>query len=356
LHVPPLVRNLTIDYTALSFAEPGKVHFRYKLEGQDPDWREVVNDREVQYSNLPPGMYRFRVMACNNSGVWNEAGDSLDFSIDPAYYQTTWFRASCVAALFALLWALYRYRLHQIKHEFSARLEERVGERTRIARELHDTLLQSFQGSLIVMQAARNLLSRSSEQAGETLDNAINMASGAIAEGRHAIHDLRLEPEIQSDLAQLLTAAGQDLAPSDDANGNPVIFRVAVEGEPQALDPIIQDETYRIARELLRNAFRHAQASQVEAEIRYEARLLGVYVRDNGKGIDPEILKAGGRDGHWGLAGMRERAKKIGARLDFWSETRAGTEVQLTVPASIAYRAGLRERRFQIFRSKRASS
>jgi len=353
LRLPALSRDLQIDYTALSFVAPEKVRFRVKLEGHDPDWKDMGTERKAFYNDLPPRHYRFRVMASNNSGVWNEAGDSLDFSVDPAYYQTTWFRASCVAAFFALLWALYRYRLYQVKQEFNARLEERVGERTRIARELHDTLLQNFQGSVLVMQSARNLLSRRPEQAEKTLDDAISMAAGAIGEGRDAIQDLRLQPAVQSDLAQLLTATGQDLARSADTNGNPVIFRVAVEGERKDLDPIIQDEAYRIARELLRNAFRHAQARQIEADIRYEDRLLRVLIRDDGKGIEPEVVEAGGRAGHWGLMGMRERAKRIGARLEFWSELGAGTEVELSIPASIAY-AAPRSGRLPLFRRKEA--
>ena len=350
LRLPALSRDLEIDYTALSFVAPEKVRFRVKLEGHDPDWKDAGNERKAFYNDLPPRHYRFRVIASNNSGVWNEAGDSLDFSIDPAYYQTTWFRASCVTAFLAFLWALYRYRLHQIGQEFAARMEER----TRIARDLHDTLLQNLQGSLLVMQSARNLLSRRPEHAGETLDDAINLAAGAIAEGRDAIQDLRAQPAVQSDLAQLLTATGQDLARSEDANGNPVIFRVAVEGERKDLDPIIQDEAYRIAREMLRNAFQHAQASQIEADIRYEDRLLRVLIRDDGKGIEPEVVEAGGRAGHWGLLGMRERAKRIGARLEFWGEAGAGTEVQLIIPSSIAY-AAPRNGRFRLFRRKKAN-
>ena len=147
MRLPANPHDVTIDYTALSLAAPEKVHFKYKLEGQDRDWREVVNDREVQYSNLRPRQYRFRVMACNNSGVWNETGDTLEFSIAPAYYQTTWFYASCVAAFLAMLWGLYRLRLYQIRREFNAQLDGRVDERMRVARELHDTLLQSFQAS-----------------------------------------------------------------------------------------------------------------------------------------------------------------------------------------------------------------
>ncbi len=229
-------------------------------------------------------------------------------------------------------------------------------ERTRIARELHDTLLQSFQGSLLVMQTARNLLSRRPEQAGDTLDDAISMAAGAIGEGRNAIHGLRSQPAAPSDLAQLLTAAGQDLARSQDASGNSVIFRVAAEGERRDLDPIVQDEAYRIACELLQNAFKHAQASQIEAEIRYEDRMFRLRIRDDGKGIAPEIVKAGGRAGHWGLQGMGERAKQIGARLDFWSEAGAGTEVELSIPASVAYEPTGGGRRFPLLRGKKADS
>ena len=350
--LPARVRDVWFDYTALSLVAPEKVHFRYKLEGQDPDWKEVVNVREAQYSNLPPRNYRFRVMACNNSGVWNEAGDSLDFSIDPAYYQTTSFRVSCVAAFLALFWALYRYRLHQIAREFNARLEERVNERARIARELHDTLLQSFQGALLEFQAARNLFSRRHEEAIRTFDSAISSAEEAIVEGRDAIQDLRPESTGQSDLEHLLTTAGQELASAQESNGNRPVFRVTVEGPRQTLAPVLQDEVYRIGREVLRNAFRHAHASQIEAEIRYDDRLLRVRIRDDGKGIDKKVQEEGARGGHWGLPGVRERAKRISARLAIWSEIGAGTEVELTVPAKVAYAKSLARRRFGLFRKK----
>ena len=150
LRLPARTRNLAIDYTALSLVAPEKVRFRYMLEGQDPDWKEVINDRQVQYSNLAPGPYRFRVIASNNSGVWNETGATLEFSIAPAFYQTRWFQALAMAFSFAaLLWAAYRLRVAQIARQFNRTLDARVSERTRIARELHDTLLQSFHGLLL---------------------------------------------------------------------------------------------------------------------------------------------------------------------------------------------------------------
>ena len=335
--LPALTHRLEIRYTALSFVAPEKIRFKYKLEGYDRDWQDGRNSRRAVYTSLPPRKYRFRVIACNNSGVWNQTGDRLEFSVAPAYYQTSWFYASCVVAFLGMLWGMYRLRLYQIRREFSAQLDGRVEERMRVARELHDTLLQSFQASVILMQAARNIFERLPEKAVQSLDKAITTAAGAVAEGRTAIQDLRVNPAGGADLPQLFTAAGQELAHSAEAPGNPPAFAVTVEGERQNLQPLLQDEVYRITRELLRNAYRHAQAGRIEVEIRYESRLLRVHVRDDGKGIDPEILKAGERTGHWGLPGMRERANQFGGKLEFWSEAGAGTEAVLTVPAAAAY-------------------
>jgi len=230
-------------------------------------------------------------------------------------------------------------RVHSIALESNARAEGRLDERLRIARELHDTLLQTFQASLVQMQVARNLLSRRPEEAAQSLDQAIKLAADGIAEGQAAIQGLRCQAADQGGLEKMLSAAGQELARCQEAQEHPVRFRVIVEGQRQELKPLVQQEAYQMARELLRNAFRHARASRVEAEIRYQWRLLGVHVRDDGKGIDAEVLKAGGRDGHWGLAGVRERAQRIGARLDIWSKRGVGTEVRLTVPAVFAYAA-----------------
>jgi signal transduction histidine kinase/ligand-binding sensor domain-containing protein len=353
LRLPPLVRNLAVDFVALSLVAPEKNRYRVQLEGWDSGWRDAVNQFRVEYSNLPPRKYRFRVIACNNSGVWNEIGDTLEFSIAPAYYQRTWFYASCVAAFLAMLGGLYRLRLYQIRREFNAQLDGRVDERLRVARELHDTLLQSFQASLIRMQAARNLFDRRPEKAVESLDGAIRMAAGAVAEGRGAIQDLRLHPGGGGDLRELLTTAAQELAHSEEAPGNRPVFRVTVEGEQRNLNPLLQDEVYRIGRELLRNAFRHAQAGRIEVEIRYESRQLRLHVRDDGIGIDPEILKAGGRAGHWGLPGMRERVVRFGGKLEFWSDAGAGTEAVLTVPGAAAYGASKGGRLSFLRRKKR---
>ena len=335
LRLPPRTHDVEIDYTALSLVAPEKMRFRVKLEGQDNDWRVPVNPRHAHYTNLPPGPYRFRVIASNNSRVWNEQGDALEFSIDPAYYQTGWFRALCVAALMALLWAAYQLRVRQLQREFNTAIEARVNERTRIARELHDTLLQSLQALLFQYQAARNLFAGGSERAMQVLDATIDRTEQAIAESRDAIRDIRSDIVSQNALPELLTRAGSELAESQ-ADQDMLTFGLTVEGERRTLTPIIQEETYRIALELLRNAFRHAKAHRVETEIRYDDDTLRLRIRDDGKGMDLKILQ-GDSSGHWGLRGVRERAQRIGAKLDVWSEAGAGAEFQLTVPAGIAY-------------------
>jgi signal transduction histidine kinase/ligand-binding sensor domain-containing protein len=349
--LPPLVRDLTIDYTALSLVAPEKVRFRVKLEGWDHDWKDAGNDRKAFYSNLPPRRYRFRVMACNNSGVWNEAGTFLDFSIAPAYYQTNWFRALCVAAFLALLWGLYQLRLQQLAREFSAGLEARVNERTRIARELHDSLLQGFQGLMFRLQAVRDLLPGRASEAMQALDIALERGDKAIAEGRDTVLDLR-EPIIgDSDISQALTALSKELA-LQSGNGLVPCVRVLLEGKQRELNPMLRDEIYRIGREALRNAFRHARAQKIEAEITYSDSEFLLHVRDDGGGIDPEVVNQGARAGHWGLPGMRERAKSFGGKVEVWSEHGAGTEIELSVPGAIAYGKSEPRRRFWFWRKK----
>src|SRR6266699_793115 len=335
MRLPPLIRDLEIDYTALSLVAPEKVLFRYKLEGWEQDWQDVGNRRQAFYNNFPPRNYRFRVMACNNSSVWNEAGASLDFVVAPAYYQTTWFRLSVVAVFLALLAALYQLRLRYMARHFEVRMEERVRERPRIARDLHDTLLQSFQGVLLRFHTVTYLLPDRPDEARDTLESVIEQAREAITEGRDAVQGLRSLPVI-NDLARAISAIGEELA-AEHAVENRPDFTVDVAGTPRDLAPFPRDEMYRIAIEALRNAFRHANARRIEVEIRYGQRQLRLRVRDNGKGIDPKLLRGHGKEGHYGLTGMHERAKAVGGKLAVWSEHDSGTEAELTVPASIAY-------------------
>ena len=335
VHLPPLVRDLEIDYTALSLVAPERNQFRYQLEGRDRDWHDAGNRRQAFYTDLGPGNYRFRVTASNNSGVWNEAGASLDFSVAPAYWQTNWFRVLCVAVFLAVLWALYQLRARQLARQFNITLETRVSERTRIARELHDTLLQSFHGLLLRFQTAMDLLPNRAAEAKQLLGSAIGQAADAITEGRDAVQGLRASTVEPNALGDAIRVIGKELAV--EASGGDVTLNVEVQGAPRNLHPIVRDEVFRIAGEALRNAFRHAQAKQIEVELRYDERSLRLRVRDDGKGIAADVLSRGGREGHFGLRGMRERAKGIGGELTVWSRPEAGTEVELILPGARAY-------------------
>lgn len=310
--------------------------FRYRLDGYDRDWHDAGTRRQAFYTDLSPGKYSFRVIAANSDGVWDHTPAQFDFSVTPAYYQTNWFRALCAAAFLALLWAAYQLRMRQLAYQFNMRLEERVSERTRIARDLHDTLLQSFQGLLPRFQAAIYKLPDSPVDARETLEAAVDQASQAITEGRDAVQGLRMSTVEKNDLAVAIRTIGEELASAEAKESAPK-FEVVVEGTPRGLHPILRDEVYRLAAEALRNAFRHAAARAVEVEIRYDEKSFRLRVRDDGKGIGTEVLRGDGREGHYGLHGMRERAKLVGGKLTIWSEVDGGTEIELIIPASRAY-------------------
>lgn len=333
--LPPRPRELQIDYTSPTFTAPQKLKFHYRLDPYDIDWHDAGARRQAFYTDLPPGKYTFRAIAANADGVWNDNdAATLDFSIAPAYFQTSWFRLLCAILLAALLWIAYRLRLRRLHRQFEMTLDARVAERTRIARELHDTLLQSFHGLLLRFQTAFDLLPARSAEAKQVLGSAIDQAAEAITEGRDAVQGLRALRAETNDLAESIRALGENLA-NESSSEN--VLRVEVQGTQRALHPIVRDEVFRIAGEALRNAFHHAGAKQIEVELRYDERQLLARIRDDGKGIDPAVLRAEGREGHFGLRGMRERAKSAGGKLTVWSGLDAGTEVELSIPASHAY-------------------
>jgi signal transduction histidine kinase/ligand-binding sensor domain-containing protein len=329
------VRDLSIDFTALSFVAPEKIRFRYILEGQDPEWKEIVNYRRAHYSNLPHGQYRFRVQASNNSGVWNEKGAVLQFAIAPAYYETRWFQAVCAAAIVGLFWTAHRLHVRHVVRQLNLTVEARVDERTRIARELHDTLLQGFQGLLLMFRSALNLLPDRPVEARQRLERALEQASAATTEARHAVQGLRASSVETTDPAGSLWNIVAELT-REHQDGAPAI-RVTAQGTPRRLKPVVGDEVYRITGEALRNALRHAAAQHITAEIRYDERRFRVRVRDDGRGFDEQAVRRDPPAGHFGLNGMRERAEKIGGSLEVWSKPGVGTEIQLSIPAAIAY-------------------
>jgi signal transduction histidine kinase len=251
------------------------------------------------------------------------------------FYETNWFLVLCAAVFLVLLWMTYQWRVLQMQHQFEVTLEARVSERTRIARELHDTLLQSFQGVLLRLAIVSQLLRERPIEAKESLDSTMELAANAITEGRDAIQGMRESTVQENDLARSISSLGEELATN--STGNQPAFNVAVEGATLKLHPILRDEIYRIAGEALRNSFRHAHAHEVQVEIRYDDEQFRLRVRDDGRGIDPAVLARQGSEGHFGLRGMRERATLIGGKLTVWSEVEAGTEVELCVPAELAY-------------------
>ncbi|HTD55658.1 MAG TPA: two-component regulator propeller domain-containing protein [Silvibacterium sp.] len=329
LRLPPVTRDLEIEYTALSYVAPQKVFFRYRLEGRDTRWQEPGGRREAFYSDLGPGRYRFHVIACNNDGVWNEVGTMLAFSIAPAWYQTLWFQAACAALILGVVWIVYRLRVRQIALAMNQRFDERLDERTRLARDLHDTLLQTIQGSKMV---ADDALEQSADpvRMRHALEKLSDWMGQATVEGRAALQSLRASTTERNDLAEALRRATEsDLIPASMS----VNFSVA--GPGSEMHPIVRDEIYRISYEAIRNAAVHSGASRLDVELRY-AQDLTVRVRDNGVGIDPEILDRG-RPGHFGVQGMRERSARIGGKLTVMSSGGGGTEFQLVVPGGIIF-------------------
>jgi signal transduction histidine kinase/ligand-binding sensor domain-containing protein len=342
LTLPARTTSLRIAFTAASMTIPERVRFRFKLDGVDKDWQDAGTRRETTYTNLDPGSYRFQVIACNSDGVWNEAGAVSNFGIAPTFYQTSWFRALCVLMAVLLMAAAYRFRVRQIATAINARFNERLMERGRIARDLHDTLLQSFHGLMLHFQIVNNLLPEG--EAKEELEKTLDRADRAIAESRSAVYDLRASATDSSDLSEALNAAGNELS-----GDHGTAFNLTVEGAIKDLRPIIRDELYRIAREALTNAFRHAHARHIEVEISYGPQAFRLRIRDDGEGIPSEVLDHG-RAGHFGLPGMRERAKQIGADLTIWSRPGTGSEIDLSLAGKIVYATlprGFWFRRFQ---------
>jgi signal transduction histidine kinase/ligand-binding sensor domain-containing protein len=336
--LPPGPGHIELHLSAVDLASPEKVRLQYRLDGVDAGWLDASTSRMAVYTDIPNGSHIFHVRATSSDGVWDRDGITYNITQLPYFYQTIWFRLFCVIGLALLAWQASQWRVRLAKGRVQLQMAERLSERSRIARELHDTLLQSFQGLILNFQRARNLLPGRPDQAMAQLDTALDRAESAIMEGRDAIHDIRGTTPQSGDFTGVISALGEELASEYGPSGAPT-FRLVVEGNPKPVSPIVGDEIYRITREALRNAYTHANARNVEAEIRYEEKLLRVRIRDDGIGINKSHLGETGRVGHYGLRGMRERATRIGAQLDVWSEKGAGAEIELRVPHQIAYEA-----------------
>lgn len=318
--LPPLTSRLQIDYTGISFTVPSKVEFRYKLEGFDADWVDAGTRRQAFYTNLPPRSYRFHVIA-GNDGVWNETGAALSFAILPAFYQTAWFRLVVLATMAFAAWGAWRLRVRRVREQFDMVLAERA----RMAREIHDTLLQSLVGVTLQFDALSSGLDQSSSPLRREIDRLRKQLEQCIREARQSILDLRTPAPGESDLAsairQVIEKQTRDSA---------VTFDLTIVGTPRPSGPRVTQQLQRIAQEAVTNAMRHADATRIRIQLCYDDGSVALRVSDNGRGFDPARPVFTPED-HWGLANMKERADQIGAQFRLTSSPGAGTEIETVV-------------------------
>jgi signal transduction histidine kinase len=347
IRIPPLPQRITFEYTGISLTVPERVRYKFFLEGFDHVWSEPVASRQAVYTNLGPGPYRFRVLASNSDGLWNGTETSIAFRVEPAFWQTLWFQSGIAVLVLLTVWFAFRIRTYQITRQLDLRFQERLAERNRIAQELHDTLLQSMQGTILRFQSVDEMLPAHPDKAKQILERSLEKADLALVEGRDAIMDLRstsstdfdLTEVIQSIIANLKEEAGFD-------RDNVDLGSVVVQGVPRDVRLEVRDDICRIAREALHNCMQHAKAQRIVAEVVHSPASLRLRIIDDGKGMEPLVLERGGRPGHWGLVGMRERAARIGATLEISSSPAEGTAITLNLPANLAYESHRRHRRW----------
>ncbi|QBE66382.1 ATP-binding protein [Pseudoduganella lutea] len=322
---------LSVEFSALSYQEPERVRFRYRLEGVDIAWRESDGRRSAHYTNLGPGTYRFRVIAANNDGIWNREGATLSFQIEPRLTQMMWFRGLCGVALLGAVGGIYYWRTRRLAGRYRERMQERLAERERIAQALHDTLLQSMQGLILRFQGVakrlppecdtRRLIAPILDQAGEVMD-----------QGRQELLNLRSVSDQGNDLATSLSEFGRSLA--EDLGPK---FELIVTGIEKPVNATASHDIYGIGREALFNAYRHAEAENVSIEIIHGNHHFAMVIRDDGVGIPADVLINAGRNGHWGIAGMHDRAKAQGGAIELRRREPKGTQVIVRLPAHRVY-------------------
>lgn len=323
--------RLRFEYTALNLSMPERIRFRYRLTGLHEDWRDADDRREVSYTNLGPGNYRFEVVASDPRGAWNGVPAQFKFSILPAFYQTYWFYSLCALTAAVLVWLGYRWRVRSIESRLIAHFRERLAERRRIAQDLHDDLLQGFVSASMQLSVASDLLPDDSNVKGR-LQHIESQLRTVVEKGRMKVSSLR-------------TASGDNHLYLDESLGETLAeikgnytgdVCISSDGEPRYLTGPVHDAAYHIAREAIINAIRHSRADNIEVRISYKDREFVTTVRDDGDGIDPATVAAG-KDGHWGLTMMKERAEEVGADFHIWTTPSSGTEIKVSIPSRAAY-------------------
>jgi len=320
--IPPGHSRLAFEYAGLSFVAPARVRYRYLLEGFDKQWTEAGSRRTAYYTNLPPGHYRFLVQAANNDGLWNPHSAELAFSIRPPFYRTLWFLLLAAALLAGLIYLVYYLRLRRLRSQFTAVLQER----NRVAREIHDTLAQSFVGVSVQLELATQLLAQQKvDAARQQLEQTGAYVREGIAEARRSIWDLRAataQNTLPTRLAQLV----------ERFRSESLKLQIRIGGTYRPLDTNTENEILRIAQEALTNIVRHAHATSATLNLTYDPARLVLDISDDGRGFSPAEQEALSAQGHFGLQGMRERAQHIAAQFSVVSSSDQGTQIHLTIP------------------------
>ena len=332
------LHDLEISYIGINLSAPERVYYRYRLVGEDNDWQEAGMRRQAFYTRLNPGSYQFLVSASTGEG-WSDLPVPLRIEVKPAVYQTWWFKALCGVALLTIVWLVYRARIRFETQQVHSRLSERLAERERVARELHDTLLQGFQGLMMRFHLAAQSMP-SSHPARSEMEGALDSADLLLIESRDRIRDLRYEAVDPISLADALTALGEDYPAQHNWD-----LEVNILGAQRDLNPVSHQEIYAIAKEAVLNAFRHSEASIVRVDLTYEETRFYLRISDDGKGIKTELLSDRRGTDHWGIAGMYERSANLGADLKICRLQTGGTEVKVAVPAAIAYERASKNQR-----------
>lgn len=328
--LPAGTSRVQFDYVALSLTSPAANRYRYRLDGVDGDWVDAGNKRQASYTALGPGTFRFRVIAANPDGVWNTTGASMSVTIEPYFWQTWWFEGAVGLIVAVTLWALVQWRMRVAIEATRQRIEDRLVVREHIAQELHDTLLQGFQGLVLRFQSLLHRLPPG-HPIRPDFEATLDRADDVLQEGRDRVRWLRqaIEPV---ELASLLSNIARATLDSQ------LRWSLKQSGVPRPVCAPVADDIARIAGEALSNALRHAQASKVTIELDHGRDNVTVTIADDGIGIDPAVRAAGRKDGHYGLVGMKERGQRLGASLDISDGDPGGTEVRIVVPARVAYR------------------
>ncbi|MGA2350309.1 MAG: two-component regulator propeller domain-containing protein [Terracidiphilus sp.] len=316
--------HFQFDYAGLSFTAPQKVRYRFMLEGIDRGWIEAGTRRSAYYTNIKPGRYTFRVQAANNDGVWNTEGASLAFELRPHFYQTLWFYALLLAAMVGLVVLFLRLRLRRAEGEFRAVL----GERNRIAREIHDTLAQGYVGISVQLEVLAELLRHhNAEAAAKHLDLTRGYVREGLAEARQSIWALRSQDSGESTLPVRMSR----MVEAEGGHGLEATFNLF--GAYRPMHPEMEREFLRVGQEAIHNVKKHAGAQHLFVQLEYGPDEIALEVRDDGRGFDAggelKITAEGSGSGHYGLTGMKERAAAIGGRLEVTSEPGVGTTVRL---------------------------